>query len=167
MKLGVLLGLSIMVSFVFAKDNGINESKSDSDIKEIFAEYQKALIAHDANFPEKWFISEREYKQLIDLVRQKQPNCVGTDEESFNAESNSKVYKDLISSKAVISKISVIRIDYNNSCGNVLEISRVSCLVQYGAKNVVEVPFLLVKTLDNQYKILKNFLNYKLLSNNE
>jgi hypothetical protein len=91
-------------------------------------------------------------------------NCIGDDESSFTAEMNSRAYRDVITSKITINRLTVKRIEYNLSCGDLLEIPRVVCAVQYAGKKVIEVPFLLVRTMNNEYKILRNFLNYKLLN---
>jgi hypothetical protein len=134
----------------------------ESTIREIFTDYQKALTTRDPAFPEKWFITDEEYKQLLDYVAKKQPNCIGSDESGFRSETNKKAYNDLLSSELVINKIVVNKIEYNSSCGDLLQIPRVLCTVQYSGKKVVEIPFLLVKTMNHGYKILRNFMNYKL-----
>jgi hypothetical protein len=167
MKLGVLLSFCISFSFTFSKEKEVNVLKPDSAISQIFREYEQALVTRNVDFPEKWFVSDKEYRSLLMFVKDKQPNCVGPDEEAFDTQINKKVYEELITSNVTIDKVSVSRIDYNNSCGNLLEIPRVVCTIRYAGKKMIEVPFLMVRTLDNKYKILKSFLNYKLLSNEQ
>ncbi|MDB5227035.1 MAG: hypothetical protein JWN78_1228 [Bacteroidota bacterium] len=166
MKIILLFCFSLSCFFSYSGEREVPVSKgADSVIKQIFSEYGQALTAHDMEFLKKWFISSEEYAQLLEFVKQKQPNCIGNDEASFTTETNNRVYSDLLTSKIVIKQISVKQIDYNFSCGNLLEIPRVVCTVVYSGNKVVEIPFLLVKTMNGQYKILRNFLNYKLFGN--
>jgi hypothetical protein len=165
MKIFILLILFFPFCSAYSGGNNIIKLDPDSSIRGIFSEYQKALKSHDVAFPQKWFITNVEYHKLLDYVTKWQPNCVGPDEATFTTETNSRLYNDILTSNVIINQISVSRIEYNYSCGNLLEIPRVICTIQYSDKKVLEVPFLLVKTTNNEFKILKNFLNYKLLSN--
>lgn len=167
MKLGVLLSFCLSFSLAPAHDGVKKNEYADQQIRQLFSAYEKALIAHDVKFPEKAFISSLEYKKILELVKKKQPNCVGSDEERFDSEMNVRTYRELITSKAVINKMAVSRIDYFSSCGNLLTVPRVVCTIRYAGNKIVEVPFLVVKTLNNEYKILRNFLDYKLVANGQ
>jgi len=154
----------LFCSSVLADGNGIVPDK-DAGIKLVFAKYQEALQKHDRQFPQKSFITDEEYSQLLQYVSKIDQKCIGEDEASFRSDINTAAYNDVITSKLVVNQITVNRIEYNLSCSGLLEIPRVICSVRYSDKKVVEVPFLLVKTRNNEYKILRNFLNYKIFSN--
>jgi hypothetical protein len=95
--------------------NVSTDPNPESTIREIFTDYQKALTTRDPAFPEKWFITDEEYKQLLDYVAKKQPNCIGSDESGFRSENKKKAYNDHLSSELVINKIDVNKIEYNSS----------------------------------------------------
>jgi hypothetical protein len=161
----VLFLLVFIISTVKGGDNIINMSntESDSSIRQIFSEYQNVLTtSKDESTLKKLFISENEWLELLKIVKEKQPNCISLDESEYDVSVNFTTYRDLISSKVKIKQLFVSKIEYNYSCGNLFIIPRVTCAVQYNNNEVVNVPFLLIKNLNNEYKIVRNFLNYKI-----
>lgn len=172
MTRSLLLLTSFLLFFLLstAKDNGsdndLQTAEPDFIIRQIFADYQKVLTTtKDEHALTNLFINESEWQDLMKLVKEKQPNCISLDESEYDVNVNFNTYRELISSKIVIKQLFVSKIEYNSSCGNLFTIPRVMCAVQYNDNKVVNVPFLLIKTLDNQYKIVRNFLNFKIFPN--
>lgn len=163
--LSVLFLLIFFISPVRAGGNDINigDAESDSSIRQIFSEYQKVLTTtKDENTIKEIFINENDWQDLLKIAKEKQPNCISFDESEYDVSVNFTTFKDLISSKIKIKQLFVSKIEYNYSCGNLFTIPRVTCVVQYNNNEVVNVPFLLMKNLNNEYKIVRNFLNYKI-----
>ena len=144
----------------------MQDTKADSSIRTIFSEYQKVLTTtKDENSLKSLFINEQEWQQFLQLAKEKQPNCISLDETEYDVSINFQTFRDLISSKIIIKQLFVSKIEYNYSCGNLFIIPRVTCAVQYNNNEVVNVPFLLIKTHNNEYKIIRNFLSYKIFPN--
>lgn len=140
-----------------------NTISDDSIITQIMQDYQIAITNKDIDKSKSCFISTSEFYQLIEYVKKEQPNCIGNDEENFSTSLNEKAFQSIIDNNIVIKKIFVNKIEYNNSCGNLLIIPRVICTIQYSDNKIIEVPFLFVKTINGQYKILRNYFNFKML----
>lgn len=167
MGIRLLFSTVIVVLFqsLFAHD-GCNtrvqsDVSSDLIITALFQKYQEAILSKDTTFSDNYFVSDAEYEEVFSYVKSKQPNCIGSDEQSFSAYSNKKVYLEVLNSSININQLHVDKIEYNNSCGNLLVIPRVICSVKYNNTEVIEVPFLLIKTMKGDYKIIRNFLNLK------
>jgi hypothetical protein len=170
MKIRLLIFILVFISCRVLAHDGCNHHvpnnpATDSLIKSVFAQYESALIKHDTSFAEQYFVSEKEYADILAFVRASQPNCIGTDEESFSAAMNKKVFMELLNSSIQINQLYVNKIEYNSSCGNLLVIPRVLCMVMYNKSEVIEVPFLMIKTMNGEYKIVRNFLNLKFFPN--
>ena len=149
-------------TLIFATDN---KPSDDAVIRQIFSEYQKALITKDVAASKKCFVSKEEFQAILEFVKTSQPNCIGTDEEKFTTELNDEAFKSIITvDNILVKQVFVNRIEYNNSCGDLLTIPRVICTVQYNDNKTVEVPFLLIKTISGEYKIIRNFLSIKMFS---
>jgi len=159
MKLFTFFSFLIFSFFSFSKS-----VKDDTIIHQIISNYQKAIITKDIPLAKNCFISQDEFKGLVDYVAKTQPNCIGTDENNFSTEQNDKAFLSVISSDIKINTVFINKIEYNNSCGDLFNIPRVICTVQYNNNKTVEVPFLLIKTINGDFKIIRNFLNIKMFS---
>ena len=136
----------------------------DSIIHSIFIKYESALKSKDTLLSKNCFVSKSEFQEIIDFVKLNQPNCIGLEEENFTTELNDRAFSSITTNKVIIKQVYVNRIEYNNSCGDLLTIPRVICTIQYNDNKVIEIPFLLIKTMSGKYKILRNFLNIKLFN---
>lgn len=160
MRIFTLLLTLFIVSYTFANKN----ISDDSIIYDIVYTYQNAIKTKDIELSKKCFITEFEFKELVQYVKNVQPNCIGTDEENFSTNLNDKSFRSIINSDIKINQVFINKIEYNNSCGDLLVIPRVICTIQYTDNKTVEVPFLFIKTINGEYKILRNFLSNKLFT---
>lgn len=154
----------IILLTIFIHSNVLsNNILDDSTITQVMQDYFISISTKDVEKSKNCFISTEDFNQLIQYVKKEQPNCIGNEEENFSTKLNDKAFQSIIDHNIKINKIFVNRIEYNNSCGNLFTIPRVICTIQYAENKTIEVPFLFVKTINGQYKILRNYFNYKML----
>lgn len=148
----------------FASYGNATGITNDSIIHSVFSVYENALKSKDTLLAKKCFISKDEFQEIIDYVKLKQPNCIGLEEERFTTEMNDNAFSSIITTNIIIKQVYVNKIEYNNSCGDLLNIPRAICTIQYNDNKVIEIPFLLIKTMSGNFKILRNFLSIKLFN---